>query len=131
MSLWTYEKIEKTEEFVVLRIDDTEKMDEKEEIIIVKDEETAKQLEQIFAAMDDKCYQEKAVLQIEIKAAGKLVEFYQTLITNIVEDKLDNIDNLYAMKTMLKEMATMLEDLIPQIESMKDNMPPSSNQLSD
>ena len=130
MSLWTYEKIEKTEEFVVLKIDDTEKMDEKEEIIIVKDEETAKQLEQIFAAMDDKCYQEKAILQIEIKATGKLVEFYQTLITNLVEDKLDNIDNLYAMKTMLKEMATMLEDLIPQIESMKDNMP-SNNQVSD
>lgn len=131
MSLWTYEKIENTEDFVVLRIDDVEKMDEKEEIVIVKDEETAKHLEQIFAGMEDKCYQEKAILQTEIKATGKLVEFYQTLITNLVEDKLDNIDNLYAMKTMLKEMATMLEDLIPQIESMKDNMPPSSNQLSD
>lgn len=127
MSLWTYEKIENTEEFVVLRIDDVEKMDEKEEIVVVKDEETAKHLEQIFAGMDDKYYQEKAVLQIEIKATGKLVEFYQTLITNLVEDKLDNIDNLYAMKTMLKEMATMLEDLIPQIESIKE----SDNQISD
>ena len=121
MSIWTYERIEDTEDFVILKINNTEKILKKEEIIIVKDEETAKQLEQIFAEMDDKCYQEKMVLQTEIKATGKLVEFYQTLITDLVEDKLDNIDNLYAMKTMLKEMATMLQDLIPQIESMKES----------
>ena len=50
-------------------------------------------------------FQEYEVLCI---AQSRLIEYYQTLITNIIHDKLSNLDNLYAMKMMLNESVNIL-----------------------
>lgn len=62
-------------------------------------------------------YNELQVLNI---AQTRLVEYYQTLITNIIDDKLSNVDNMYAMKLMLKETVDILGDLAENLEKQKE-----------
>ena len=62
-------------------------------------------------------YNELQVLNI---AQTRLVEYYQTLITNIIDDKLSNVDNMYAMKIMLKETVDILGDLAENLEKQKE-----------
>lgn len=53
-------------------------------------------------------------------AQTKMVEYYQTLIGNIIDDKLSNVDNMYAMKLMLKETVDILGDLAENLEKQKE-----------
>lgn len=54
-----------------------------------------------------------------IKAQEMLIEYYQKLITDTLFEKLSDVDNMYALKTMLKETCKLIEDLIPKVEGMK------------
>lgn len=86
----------------------------------IPSEALAEQLEEFICTRDAKWIGQINALQKENYALIKLTEFSQELISNTLSDKLADIDNMYAMKLMLKEMTSMIEDLIPQLENIRD-----------
>lgn len=117
MSIWTHR--EKDKGYVIIRID-TENKDIEEEIFETKHEETAAKLEEIFAKMEHDFNKREYTASIELSAMSKMVEFYQKIIVDILEDKLSNIDNMYALKTMLKEIEQTLQKSIVAVEEAKE-----------
>lgn len=49
--------------------------------------------------------------EMEIYFFSKMMELYQKVITDTLSDKLDTIDNLYAMKKLMDEICGNLEQL--------------------
>lgn len=84
----------------------------------IPSEELAEQLVEFICTRDAKWINQIDTLQKENYALIKLTEFLQELISSTLSDKLADIDNMYAMKLMLKEMTSMIEDLIPKLENM-------------
>lgn len=117
MSIWTHR--EKDKGYVIIRID-TENKDIEEEIFETKHEETAAKLEEIFAKIEHDFNKREYAASIELSAMSKMVEFYQKIIVDILEDKLSNIDNMYALKTMLKEIEQTLQKSIVAVEKAKE-----------
>ena len=57
--------------------------------------------------------------EMEVYCFSMMMEFYQKVIGDTVSDKLDNIDNLYAMKKMLNEISGNLEKLGTRLAGLK------------
>lgn len=87
-----------------------------DQIILNCDEEDKEAIEQLAHQLNI-IY---ANHEIGIRAGTKLVEYYQELILKTLTDKLDNIDNMYAMKKMLTETANELEKLVTRITAMNE-----------
>ena len=58
--------------------------------------------------------------EIECRTYQLLVEFYQKLIFDTMNDKLSEIDNMYAMKLMMEEICGQLDKLADRLSKMKD-----------
>lgn len=58
--------------------------------------------------------------EIECRTYQLLVEFYQKLIFDTLNDKLSEIDNMYAMKLMMEEICGQLDKLADRLSKMKD-----------
>ena len=65
-------------------------------------------------------YGNKVNIAMEASIKALDAEYYQTLISNTLSDKLNDIDNMYAMKKMLEETADFFENLIEELEKIKD-----------
>lgn len=85
-----------------------------------KNDEDLLSLKEYLDKKDKKLTKEFNDHQIVINSQNKIIDFYQTLIMKTLSDKLADVDNMFAMKTMLKEACDMLEGLIPKLESMKE-----------
>ena len=57
--------------------------------------------------------------EMEIYSLSMMLEFFQKVIGDTVSDKLDNIDNLYAMKKMMGEICENLEKLGTRLANLK------------
>lgn len=87
-----------------------------DQIILNCDEEDKEAIEQLAHQLNI-IY---ANQEISIRAGTKMIEYYQELILKTLTDKLDNIDNMYAMKKMLTETANELEKLMTRITAMNE-----------
>lgn len=84
----------------------------------IPSESLAEQLEQFICERDLKWLMQINQLEKEVYASSKLTDFYQELILSTLEDKLSDIDTMYAMKLMLKELTEAFEGLIPVMEKI-------------
>jgi len=87
-----------------------------EDTLMFCEEDEKEPLSQLVVALNN-ILQEK---EVETLAYIKMKEFYETLISNTVQDKLKDIDNIYAMKMMLTEMCTQFEGLTKTLEGLSD-----------
>lgn len=116
MSIWTHK--EKDGKYVVICMDVEHK--DKKELIEVEDEDIAQKIEEAFAKLEGEYQEREYITRMELQAATKIVEFYQKLIVDTLNDKLSEIDNMYAMKTMLKEIESTIKSMIPALEELKE-----------
>lgn len=113
MTIWNHKKNENGN-WIVTRDD--------KKIIDVPNQALGEELELIFAEIEEEYLTELNKVHIAMKASIKVTEYYQTLISNTLSDKLNDIDNMYAMKKMLEETADVFEDLIKKLETVKDKI---------
>lgn len=113
MTIWNHKKNENGN-WIVTRDD--------KKIIDVPNQALGEELELIFAEIEEEYLTELNKLHIGMEASIKVAEYYQALISNTLSDKLNDIDNMYAMKKMLEETADVFEDLITKLEKVKDKL---------
>lgn len=58
--------------------------------------------------------------EYEYKSYRMMMDFYQKLISDTLSDKLDNIDNLYAMKKMMTEICNSIESMTKNLKELQD-----------
>lgn len=58
--------------------------------------------------------------EYEYKSYHMMMDFYQKLISDTLSDKLDNIDNLYAMKKMMTEICNSIESMTKNLKELQD-----------
>lgn len=113
MTIWNHKKNENGN-WIVTRDD--------KKIIDVPNQALGEELELIFAEIEEEYLNELNKVNIAMKASMKVAEYYQALISNTLSDKLNDIDNMYAMKKMLEETADVFEDLIEKLEKVEDKI---------
>ena len=113
MTIWNHKKNENGN-WIVTRDD--------KKIIDVPNQALGEKLELIFAEIEEEYLTELNKVHIAMEASIKVAEYYQALISNTLSDKLNDIDNMYAMKKMLEETADVFEDLIEKLETVKDKI---------
>ena len=113
MTIWNHKKNENGN-WIVTRDD--------KKIIDVPNQALGEELELIFAEIEEEYLTELNKVNIMMQASMKIAEYYQTLISNTLSDKLSDIDNMYAMKKMLEETTDIFEDLIEKLETVKDKI---------
>ena len=113
MTIWNHKK-NKNGNWIVTRDD--------KKIIDVPNQALGEELELIFAEIEEEYLTELNKVNIAMQASIKVAEYYQTLISNTLSDKLNDIDNMYAMKKMLEETADVFEDLIKKLEKVEDKL---------
>lgn len=113
MTIWNHKKNENGN-WIVTRDD--------KKIIDVPNQALGEELELIFAEIEEEYLTELNKVNIAMEASIKVAEYYQALISNTLSDKLNDIDNMYAMKKMLKETADIFEDLIEKLEKVEDKI---------
>lgn len=59
--------------------------------------------------------------EVEIQSYSMMMEFYQKVIADTLSDKLDDIDNMYAMKKMMTEICNSLEGLTNRLVELKNS----------
>lgn len=87
----------------------------KDQVILKCDEEDKKAINELAQQLN-MIYVEQ---EISIKAATKMIEYYQELILKTLTDKLDDIDNMYAMKKMLTETTKEMEKIITRLTQLQ------------
>ena len=113
MTIWNHKKNENGN-WIVTRDD--------KKIIDVPNQALGEELELIFAEIEEEYLTKLNEANIVMQASMKIAEHYQTLISNTLSDKLNDIDNMYAMKKMLEETADVFEDLIEKLEKVEDKI---------
>lgn len=113
MTIWNHKKDENSN-WIVTRDD--------KKIIDVPNQALGEELELIFAEIEEEYLTELNKANIAMQASIRVAEYYQALISNTLSDKLNDIDNIYAMKKMLEETADTFEDLITKLEKVKDKI---------
>ena len=113
MTIWNHKKNENGN-WIVTRDD--------KKIIDVPNQALGEELELIFAEIEEEYLTELNKVNIAMEASIKVAEYYQALISNTLSDKLNDIDNMYAMKKMLEETANVFENLIEQLEKVEDKL---------
>ena len=110
MTIWSHKK-DKNGNWIVTRDD--------KKIIDVPNQALGEELELIFAELEQENLNQLINMKISMKAATQAAEFYQELIKITLEDKLSEIDNMYAMKKMLEETTKSFESLIERLQSLE------------
>ena len=113
MTIWNHKKNENGN-WIVTRDD--------KKIIDVPNQALGEELELIFAEIEEEYLTELNKVNIMMQASMKIAEYYQTLISNTLLDKLSDIDNMYAMKKMLEETTDVFEDLSTKLEKVKNKL---------
>lgn len=113
MTIWNHKKNENGN-WIVTRDD--------KKIIDVPNQALGEELELIFAEIEEEYLTELNKVNIAMEASTKVAEYYQALISNTLSDKLNDIDNMYAMKKMLEEAADVFEGLIEKLEKVEDKI---------
>lgn len=113
MTIWNHKKNENGN-WIVTRDD--------KKIIDVPNQALGEELELIFAEIEEEYLTELNKVNIAMESSIKVAEYYQALISNTLSDKLNDIDNMYAMKKMLEETADVFEDLIKKLEKVEDKL---------
>ena len=86
----------------------------------IPSEALAEQFEEFICKRDADWIGKISKLSKENYALRKLTEFSQELLANTLSDKLSDLDNMYALKLMMKETMDVFEGLIQKIESAKE-----------
>ena len=60
-------------------------------------------------------------MTIEMKALAQVNEFLSEFVSNLVNEKLDDLDTLLASKRMLKELADTLEILAERVKEQEND----------
>lgn len=113
MTIWNHKK-NKNGNWIVTR--------DNKKIIDVPNQALGEELELIFAEIEEEYLNELNKANIAMRVSMEIAEYYQTLISNTLSDKLNDIDNMYAMKKMLGETADVLEDLITKLEKVEEKI---------
>lgn len=113
MTIWNHKKNENGN-WIVTRDD--------KKIIDVPNQALGEELELIFAEIEEEYLTELNKVNIAMEASTKVAEYYQALISNTLSNKLNDIDNMYAMKKMLEEAADVFEGLIEKLEKVEDKI---------
>lgn len=113
MTIWNHKK-NKNGNWTVTRDD--------KKIIDVPNQALGEELELIFAEIEEEYLTELNKVNIAMESSIKVAEYYQALISNTLSDKLNDIDNMYAMKKMLEETADVFENLIEKLEKIEDKI---------
>lgn len=85
-------------------------------IIDVPNQALGEELELIFAEIEEEYLTQMVKAEASIQARDTVIQYYQEIILKVIEDKLSDIDTMYALKTLLKETADTLKDTIEMIE---------------
>lgn len=88
MTIWNHKKDENGN-WIVTKDD--------KKIIDVPNQALGEELELIFAEIEEEYLNELNKVNIAMQASMKVAEYYQTLISNTLSDKLNDIDNIYAL----------------------------------
>ena len=86
-----------------------------EDTLMLCNEDEKIPISQLVIALNN-ILQEK---EIESLVYMKMNTFYEKLIEDTLQEKLKDIDNMYAMKLMLSEMCSQFDDLIKDVEGLK------------
>lgn len=113
MTIWNHKKNENGN-WIVTRDD--------KKIIDVPNQALGEELELIFAEIEEEYLTELNKVNIAMESSIKVAEYYQALISNTLSDKLNDIDNMYAMKKMLEETADVFENLIEKLEKVENKI---------
>ena len=85
----------------------------------IPSEELAEKFEEFICNRDLDYITKIEILGKEKYALEQLSEFSMKLISDTLSDKLSDLDNMYALKMMLKETVELFEQLLPKLKSLE------------
>lgn len=88
---------------------------DKDQLIIL-----ASYVNDAFEKQEEKYTRQLYEKDMIITAGNKMLDFFQEIITKTLQDKLSEIDTMYALKTMLKETVKSLEQIAGRVEQIRD-----------
>lgn len=88
---------------------------DEQEIVTLQNKEDAQKTITLIQEMDNIYAEQITGLQIEILIGNRIIEYYTSLMTNLLNDKLD-MDTTYAMKSITE----LLESIMSEVSKVKE-----------